>query len=112
MAWLVYYGGEFQRVATTATAYAHRDAPFEMGISARWQTTEDGAAHIAWADTFWAQIAPFASGGVYSNWSSNTTADSSAAAYGVNLARLQELKSKYDPLNVFDQNFNVLPTRA
>lgn len=112
MAWLVYYGGEFQRIGTNATAYPHRDAPFEMGISARWPSTESAAAHISWAESFWTAMKPFSTGGIYSNWSSDATSDSSAAAYGVNLTRLQEVKRKYDPLNRFNQNFNVLPANA
>lgn len=111
MAWLVYYGGEFQRIRTTATAYPHRDAPFEMGISARWPSSESDAAHISWAETFWTAMAPFSTGGIYSNWSSNVAPDSSVTAYGVNMDRLRKLKSKYDATNMFSQNFNVLPAR-
>lgn len=109
MAWLVYYGGEFQRIGVTDTAYPHRDAPFEMGISARWPCGENGSLHVSWAETFWAAMRSFSTGGIYSNWSSEVTSDSGGAAYGVNLARLRKLKKRYDPNNLFNQNFNVLP---
>lgn len=108
-AWLVHYGGAFQRIPPTDTAYVHRDTPFDLGISARWPISEDGAPHVEWAREFWTAMAPFSTGGIYSNWSSDVAADSSAAAYGVNLSRLQDLKRRYDPTNLFSANFNVEP---
>jgi hypothetical protein len=36
-------------------------------------------------------------------------ADAAAVAYGPNLARLREIKTKYDPENFFKQNVNILP---
>jgi hypothetical protein len=110
MAWLVYYGGEFQRIGVTDTAYPHRDAPYEMGISARWPSSECDTPHISWAETFWIAMKQYSTGGIYSNWSSDVASDSSAAAYGVNLERLRKLKHSYDPMNVFNRNFNVLPS--
>jgi FAD/FMN-containing dehydrogenase len=110
MAWLVYYGGEFQRIGVTDTAYVHRDAPYEMGISARWPSNEGETPHISWAETFWKAMKQYSTGGIYSNWSSDVVSDSSAAAYGVNLERLRKLKHRYDPMNVFNRNFNVLPS--
>ena len=35
--------------------------------------------------------------------------DPAAVAYGPNLRRLQELKSKWDPDNLFRQNVNIVP---
>jgi hypothetical protein len=84
-AWLAYYGRALQRIPPTDTAYAHRYAPFDLGISARWPISDDGAPHVEWARKFWTAMGPFSTGGIYSNWSSDVAADSSAAAYGVNL---------------------------
>lgn len=53
---------------------------------------------------------PFATGGIYSNWSSDMERDTSAAAYGTNLARLAQLKQRYDPSNFFRANVNVQPS--
>ena len=35
--------------------------------------------------------------------------DPAAVAYGPNLTRLREIKTKYDPENFFRQNVNILP---
>jgi FAD/FMN-containing dehydrogenase len=39
----------------------------------------------------------------------DTGQDTLAAVYGPNLARLREVKRKYDPNNVFHLNLNVPP---
>ena len=107
--WFWSYHGAFSRVAPTATAYPHRNAAFEMGIFARWPVGGDSHHPVGWARDFWTAMAPFATGGVYSNWLSDVDSDTSGAAFGVNLDRLAELKRRYDPANLFRANVNVDP---
>jgi hypothetical protein len=43
------------------------------------------------------------------NYLEDETVDPAAVAYGPNLSRLRQLKTKYDPENFFRQNVNILP---
>jgi len=101
--------GAANRVAADATAYAGRDTRLVVNVHARWEDAGADAACISWARAFYAASQPFASGGAYVNF---MTADESArvpAAYGVNYARLVELKRRFDPDNVFHVNQNIAP---
>lgn len=101
--------GHANRVATDATAYAHRDAKFVLNVHGRWDKAEDDKACIAWARDFFAESAPFATGGVYVNFLTGDEGDRIPAAYGPNYERLARLKAKYDPANLFHVNQNIKP---
>jgi FAD/FMN-containing dehydrogenase len=67
---------------------------------------------MASARAFGAALAPFASG-VYVNVLSETGEAGVRRAYGdAKLARLAELKRRYDPDNVFHLNQNIAPAAA
>ena len=108
--WMVHYHGAFSRVSPNAIAYPHREAAYEIGVFPRWPVSTEGQRHVAWAREFWTAMLPFATGGIYSNWSSDMERDSSAAAFRVNLRRLARLKQQYDPSNFFRSNVNVQPS--
>ena len=54
-----------------------------------------------------AAIAPHSQGGGYINFASADDQAKVAANYGVNYARLQEVKRRYDPENLFHLNQNI-----
>jgi FAD/FMN-containing dehydrogenase len=102
--------GAVLRVPTDATAFAHRDATFAFNVVATWTERSDAERHIRWAKEFFAALEPFATGGVYVNFLGDEGEDRVRAAYGEHTyKRLQALKSKYDPANVFRLNQNVHP---
>jgi FAD/FMN-containing dehydrogenase len=102
-------GGATSRVAPDAMAYSHRDANYVMNVHGRWETPAEDATVIGWARGAFDGAAPFATGGVYVNFMPEDEEDRVGAAYGVNQARLAELKRKYDPTNFFSQNQNIKP---
>jgi FAD/FMN-containing dehydrogenase len=102
-------GGAINRLATDATAYPHRDAEFVLNVHARWEDPKEDESCISWARRFFADLAPYATGGVYVNFMTQDEQARIRDAYGGNYARLAELKRKYDPGNVFRVNQNIAP---
>jgi FAD/FMN-containing dehydrogenase len=102
-------GGQPNRVPKDAMAYAHRDTKFVLNVHGRWDKAEDDKRCIAWAREFFNASAPYATGGVYVNFLTQDEVDRIPAAYGPNYDRLVQLKSKYDPKNVFRLNQNIKP---
>ena len=54
-------------------------------------------------------LAPYLAPVRYVNYLEDDAVDPAAVAYGPNLRRLREIKTKYDPDNFFRQNVNILP---
>ena len=104
-------GGAVQRVAAEATAFGHRDAAYVLEILAKWDDpTADAAPHITWADAFFEAMRPFSTGGTYVNFLGNEGDERVRAAYSpAALARLRQVKRRYDPGNVFHVNQNIAP---
>jgi FAD/FMN-containing dehydrogenase len=102
-------GGHAATFAPDDTAYPHRDALYVMNVHTRWDNAADDARCVAWAREFFNAAAPHASGGVYVNFLTEDENARSADAYGVNYQRLAQLKTKYDPHNLFRSNLNIVP---
>jgi FAD/FMN-containing dehydrogenase len=103
-------GGALARVATDATAFAHRDKRYLVAIIGLWlDASEDAAVHRAWTAALWQTIRPEGSG-VYVNFLEDEGADRVRDAYPrATFARLMQLKRTYDPRNIFRFNQNIPP---
>ena len=102
-------GGAVDRVASDATAYAHRGRPIMVTIIVPFLDPSEAAVHRAWADGLLAALGPAASG-VYSNFLDDEGPARVRAAYpGVTYHRLAAIKRRYDPANLFAGNQNVPP---
>jgi FAD/FMN-containing dehydrogenase len=103
-------GGAVAAVAEDATAYSHRDAAHNININGVWRPGDQGAAeHVEWTRRFLDELAPFQSG-VYVNFLMEEGQDRVRAAYGAQkYERLVDVKTMYDPDNVFRNNQNVAP---
>jgi hypothetical protein len=104
---LHHLGGAVARVDAQATPYGHRRAGYALNIIAGWPGGP-GDAHLAWARGVYDAANPFTNGASYVNFLGDEGDARIASAYGeTNFARLQELKRKYDPQNVFRYNQNI-----
>ena len=101
-------GGAINDVPADATAYPHRDAEFLMNLHTRWENLTQDDECIAWARECYDAMTPHATGGTYVNFIPEEDG-SERAAYQENYDRLIEVKTKYDPENLFSMNQNVEP---
>ena len=82
-----------------------------LNITASWEQASDDEPNIEWARTAWRDCRGFSTGGTYVNFlTEEEGVDRIQAAYGTNLARLVEIKKKWDPANLFRVNKNIAPT--
>ena len=107
-------GGALARVPDEATAFGRdRHSPFNYLIHSKW--TDPGAddANVAWTRELAAAMKPFSTGRAYLNFIGEEGEERLVAAFGPRAyARLQALKDRYDPDNLFRLNQNVKPSRA
>jgi len=104
-----YYAGAAGRVGTSDTAFAQRQAEYDIGFMAQWTDSAETERHTAWARDMADAMKPHSSGGYLLNFLSEESADTIRAAFGANYPRLAEVKKKYDPTNFFSINQNVQP---
>ncbi len=99
------FGGAINRVAPSATAFVHRNALFMAQYTTTWRTgaTSSGVANQhAWLRSFYASMRPYVSGQAYQNYVDPDLKNWSQAYYGANYPRLQQVKAKYDPHQLFN----------
>ncbi|HEX5469449.1 MAG TPA: FAD-binding oxidoreductase [Gaiellaceae bacterium] len=92
-------------------ALGYRDAAFNVSAMASWTDPAHDEETIAWARETAAAIEPWSVSGGYANYmQADEPIDRVRAAFGPDsFARLQALKSRYDPNNVLHRNQNIPP---
>ncbi len=101
-------GGAIAKLPAHHSAVGNRDADFVLNITASWEKPEDDVANVEWAREAWRDMRRFSTGGTYINFlTQEEVGDRIQAAYGDNYARLVEIKSKWDPENLFRMNKNI-----
>jgi FAD/FMN-containing dehydrogenase len=107
---LEHFHGAATRVGVGDTAFPHRQDGYNFLVLCEWMEPKDTDRCVAWARQTYAEMEPFVASGRYVNYlGDDETGDPVAAAYGPNYRRLQEIKKKYDPGNVFHMNQNIRP---
>jgi len=106
-----HFHGAATRVPPTDTAYALRSNGFNVLVLSQWKDAAGDATGSAWARESYASLARFVGPNRYLNYLDQDDVGERvlAAAYGPNLRRLQVIKQKYDPDNVFHHNVNIPP---
>jgi FAD/FMN-containing dehydrogenase len=104
-----YYGGAASRVGVSETAFAHREAQYDVGILTQWTDPGESQRHIEWTRSLADALRPYSSGAYLLNFLDEEGDDTIRAAFGENYRRLVEVKNKYDPTNFFRLNQNIKP---
>jgi len=93
--------GTATRVPIDATAFGIRERHFVVEVLAAWEPGDDAMPHQAWAQQAYTDLATHSVDGGYPNLIGPQQAEQARKAYGPNASRLAQLKSRYDPDNVF-----------
>ena len=106
---LEYYGGAAGRVPKDATAYPHRDLPWDILFIAQWTDPAETTMHRDWARLGEELLRPFSSNAHLLSALDVESEEVIHTAFGSNLPRLAAIKRKYDPGNFFRVNQNIRP---
>lgn len=102
-------GGAVGERDVEATPYGGREAGSGFHCLAGWIDDSQDETVMSWASELHQAVAPHATGGVYVNLIADDEDHRVPAAYGPNHQRLSELKSEWDPENLFSNNYNIRP---
>lgn len=103
-------GGALNDIGEAHSAVGNRDAKYVLNLTGAWDPASEDAAHISWARDAWGELKAFSTGGTYLNFLTDDEGpDRTAAALGRNMKRLTEVKTKWDPCNMFRTNKNIPP---
>ena len=104
-----HFHGAASRIPVPATACTMRVTGFNVIIASQWVRSEESERGFKWARDTFASLTPYLAPTRYVNYLEADASDPAAVAYGPNLERLKEIKTKYDPENFFRHNVNILP---
>ncbi|MFI6472715.1 FAD-dependent oxidoreductase [Streptomyces sp. NPDC050516] len=125
---LIGYGGQVGAVAADATAVAQRDVIMKAVYQTIWSDERDDATNLAWvrafyrdvyADTGGVPVPGAVSDGAYINYPDTDLADPEWNTSGVpwhtlyykdNYPRLQQVKARWDPRDVFHHALSIRPS--
>jgi FAD/FMN-containing dehydrogenase len=104
--------GVVHRVASEDTAFSFRQAKWAAVIVGVDPDPANKDKITTWARNYWDAVHPFSAPGAYVSFMMEEGAARVEATYGNNYARLQAIKTKYDPKNLFRVNQNIPPKAA
>jgi FAD/FMN-containing dehydrogenase len=106
-----HFHGACTHVPVDAMAVPHREPGYNLVIPSVWVDPATTDQNVAWTRETFEAMQPFVSRRQYVNYQSADEGDDTAvrAAYGSNFDRLVEVKTKYDPANLFHLNQNIPP---
>lgn len=115
---LRHVGGAIKRVDADANAIGNRDANFYLVIGGPLFTREARAAIKPYIEQYKDALKPYLRGGVYLNFmggflaTTETRTRTKDAYLPTSFEKLQALKAKYDPNNLFRFSYQIVPAKA
>ena len=94
------------------TPLANRDAAYVIHPFCLWTDPAHDAEHVAWGKKVREVFEPWATGVTYLNFIGDEGEDRIRKAFGDAYDRLVEVKTAWDPENVFRGNQNIQPARV
>ena len=122
---LATYGGRINTVARDATASVQREAILDVACTTGWLDPQEEEKNLKWVREFYRDLFAETGGvpvpnaqydGTFINHPDNDLADSawntsgvawSKLYYNENYPRLQQIKARWDPLNIFHHALSI-----
>ena len=104
---LEYYGGAAGRISSEATAFPHRNLPWDILFLAQWTDPTQTNMHREWARSGEEMLRPFSQNAHLLSALDIEADDVVKTAFSPNLPRLADVKKQYDPTNFFRLNQNI-----
>jgi len=101
--------GACHDIPVDATAFGNRDATYACNIAGMWPDPADNTANMQWVRDYYAALVPHSRTGGYTNFASADDHQRTRDNYGRGYDRLQQVKRRYDPGNLFHLNQNIPP---
>jgi hypothetical protein len=95
------YGGAIARVSPQATAFPYRNALGCIQYDLTWNKPEKTPIRLLQMRRLYDSMRPYVSGGAYVNYCDTELQNWREAYWGPNLSRLEGIKSRFDPDDVF-----------
>jgi FAD/FMN-containing dehydrogenase len=106
-----HFHGAVTRIGPTETAVPHREPGFDYLLTSVWMDAPASDANIAWTREAFEAMEPHFTDRRYVNYlSADDGGASGPVVYGPNHDRLVEIKTRFDPENVFHLNQNIQPS--
>ena len=102
--------GAVRQVPSSSTAYYYRNALIAQEYLTVWEEPEEEQQNIRWIEQVRNALSPYTVGN-YVNFPDLYIKDWPTAYYGRNFRRLRDIKTKYDPRNVFQFAQSIPPSR-
>ena len=102
--------GAINRLPEDHSAVGNRRSGMVLNLAASWEKAKDDSANIEWARAAWRDMREYSTGGTYINFLTEEEGeDRIRDAYGDNYQRLVDIKTRWDPQNLFRMNKNISP---
>ena len=106
---LIYLEGAVKRKGAEESAFQHRDKRFLVHMNGNWMNKQEETENINRVRHTWETLSRYTQEAYYLNFTGEEGVDKVKAIYGKAYPKLQELKRKYDPTNLFRVNQNIKP---
>jgi len=107
---LFHLAGALNEFPDDHSPVGNRDAGYVLNIAGSWEEEAADQQNIEWARQAWNEMKQFSTGGTYINFLTEDEGSQRVeAALGGGIRRLSEVKTRWDPENIFRTNRNILP---
>ena len=105
--------GALNRLNGDHSPVGNRDARYVLNVAGSWEHADEDRMNMEWAREAWNDMRQFSTGGTYINFlAEDEGSERIEAALGNSLQRLAEVKTRWDPKNVFRTNRNIKPIQV